>query len=221
MGGIEMSVFKSRDEWLQNRRNGLGGSDMAAVMGLSPSKDNVQLWREKTGKAEAVDIGRKEYVKYGHAVEPLMRQLFALDHPELMVGYTDNNSWHNTDHPWAVASLDGWLTDNAGQIGILEIKTTTIQRSSDWDKWTGCIPMNYYCQVLFYMGVIEAEYAWLRAHIRYTSHGEPKAQIADYRIDRANPDVENDIEYLMAAGREFWNGHVLTGIPPARILPDI
>ena len=39
----------NREEWLQARRRGIGGSDAAAVLGLSPWKSNVRLWEEKTG----------------------------------------------------------------------------------------------------------------------------------------------------------------------------
>lgn len=40
----------NRDQWLQVRKNGIGGSDAAAAVGLSPYKSQLELWLEKTGR---------------------------------------------------------------------------------------------------------------------------------------------------------------------------
>ena len=57
---VTKQVFGSREEWLQARRNHIGGSDAAACVGMSPYKDNVQLWEEKMGLVEPEDISDKE-----------------------------------------------------------------------------------------------------------------------------------------------------------------
>ena len=44
---VTKKLFNSREEWLQGRKNHIGGSDAAACVGLNPYKDNVQLWEEK------------------------------------------------------------------------------------------------------------------------------------------------------------------------------
>lgn len=75
-------VCKDRAEWLEARRDGLGASDAAAVLGISPWKTNVQLWEEKCRLVQPEDIGDKPAVQYGNDAEPLLRQFFALDHPE-------------------------------------------------------------------------------------------------------------------------------------------
>ena len=54
---------KSREEWLQERKKGIGGSDAAVVIGKSKWKNNVQLWEEKTGRIETPDISDKPYVQ--------------------------------------------------------------------------------------------------------------------------------------------------------------
>ena len=46
---VTKKLFNSREEWLQGRKNHIGGSDAAACVGLNPYKDNVQLWEEKVG----------------------------------------------------------------------------------------------------------------------------------------------------------------------------
>ena len=212
--------FRNREEWLRNRKNGLGGSDIAAVIGANPWMSNVELWEIKTGKRQQADISEKPFVQYGHDAEEHIRALFALDHPELVVNYTDWNSWSNLSFPWAVASLDGWTTEIATlRRGVLEIKTSEIQRSTDWEKWEGGIPQQYFCQVLFYMAVIEADFADLRAAIRYTAkEGDKRTTIRDYHIERS--EVEEDIAYLMEQGGKFWD-QVENGIRPALLLPEI
>ena len=52
-------LVDNRTDWLKARRKGIGGSDAASVLGISPWKSNVQLWEEKTGIAEPEDISDK------------------------------------------------------------------------------------------------------------------------------------------------------------------
>ena len=42
------SAMADRQAWLQERRSGLGGSDVAAIIGASPWKTYAALWAEKT-----------------------------------------------------------------------------------------------------------------------------------------------------------------------------
>ena len=57
--------FNSREEWLQARKNHIGGSDASACVGMNPYKDNVQLWEEKKGLIIPEDISERDYVQYG------------------------------------------------------------------------------------------------------------------------------------------------------------
>lgn len=84
----QVIICKDRAEWLEARKDGLGASDAAALLGLSPWKTNVQLWEEKCGLVIPEDIGDKPYVRYGNDAEPLLRSFFALDHPEYRVSFT-------------------------------------------------------------------------------------------------------------------------------------
>ena len=117
-------ILNSRKEWLKNRRKGIGGSEISSVVGCNPYMDNVTLWEIKTGRREADDISDKLYVQYGTQAEEYLRALFSLDFPQYKVVYEENNSFTNDRYPFAQASLDGWLLDNKGRTGILEIKTT-------------------------------------------------------------------------------------------------
>lgn len=215
MSKIKMVTYRSRKGWLEHR-TGIGGSEAAAILGLNPWTSNLDLYNYKTGKDIPPDISNKDVVKFGHKAEASIRQLFALDHPEYKVDYKANNSWSNEDYPWAQASLDGWLTDQEGRLGILEIKTTEIMRDRDWEKWDDRIPDNYYVQVNHYMMVLEAEFAVLRAYIRYHKRGDKRIAIRDYLIERK----QEEIDYLKEKEREFWE-HVEKKTPPALILPGL
>lgn len=188
------------------------------MLGLNPYLSNVSLWELKTGRREQEDISEKPYVKYGHAAEQHLRELFGLDFPEYEVGYIDNNSFKNDKYPWAKASLDGWLTDKDGRKGVLEIKTTEILNSMHKEKWHDKIPDNYYCQVLLYMAVIEADFAILKAQLKTSFDGMPYIQTKHYHIERQ--EVQEDIEYIMKQGAEFWE-YVKADKKPPLVLPNI
>jgi putative phage-type endonuclease len=215
---VEMKILANHAEWLENRKNGIGGSEISAVVGCNPYLNNVELWKLKTGKRQAEDISEKPYVKYGTKSEEHLRELFKLDFPEYSVEYVENNSFRNNRFPWAQASLDGWLTDQEGRKGILEIKTTEILQSMQREKWKNQIPQNYYCQVLFYMAVLEADFAVLKAQLKTVFDGVPYLQTKHFKIERE--EVQDDIDYLMDKGAEFWK-YVEKGNKPPLILPDI
>lgn len=215
---VKMTILKDREEWLKNRYNGIGGSEISAVVGCNPYLDNVTLWKIKTGQVTPEDISEKSYVKYGTQAEMHLRGLFRLDFPEYEVEYIENNSFKNDRFPWALASVDGWLTDADGRKGILEIKTTEILQSMQKEKWNKQIPMNYYCQCLFYMAVLEAEFCVLKAQLKTIYDGIPYLQTKHYKIERS--EVEEDIKFLMSEGAKFWEYVKSRKIPPLR-LPEI
>ena len=217
MPDIKMKVMKNLKEWLENRKK-IGGSDAAAIIGQNPYKSNVELWKEKTGRSIPEDISEKPYVKYGTEAEGFLRELFKLDYPDYKVEYVENNSFENEHFPFAQASLDGLLYDKDGRLGILEIKTTNIMQSQQKEKWNERIPDNYYCQVLHYMAVLEADFAVLKAQLKYDFGESVCLQTRHYKIERE--DVEDDIAYLMQKEKEFWE-KVETGKRPALLLPEI
>ena len=216
---VTMRCFNSRKEWLQARTSCIGGSDAAAIIGLNPYKSNVELWEEKVGLRKPPNISDKPYVQYGNAAEPLLRKLFELDHPEMVVSYFEHNMWRNDQFPFAHASLDGWMWEReTGKDGILEIKTSEILNAGQWSKWNDKIPDNYYVQCCHYLMVTEYDFVVLKAQLKTTRDEDVRLDTRHYRIDRA--DVEQDIEYLAAAEEKFaW--HVANKVRPALVLPEI
>lgn len=215
---VTMKVLRTREDWLEARKSGIGGSDASAVVGLNPWKSNVELWEEKVGIKDAPDISGNPRVIYGTKAEPLLRQLFILDFPQYKVEYEENNSWSNDRYPWAKASLDGWLTDKDGRKGILEIKTADILSSMSREKWNRGVPDNYFAQALWYMAVTESEFAIIKAQLRREFDGDVRMDTRHYFIERE--EVQDQIEWLMDEGRRFWDLVQLRQRPALR-LPEI
>lgn len=210
----------TREEWLEERKHGIGGSDAATILGLNPYKTTIQLWEEKTGRREAEDISEKPYVKYGTNAEDLLRQLFALDFPQYEVRREENTIIKHPEYPFLFASLDGKLIDKeTGEMGILEIKTTNILQSMQKEKWRDKIPDNYYCQVLHYLNVTGYSFVILKAQLKYDYDGEIKLDTRHYKILRE--EVEDDLKKLLEEEIEFWTKYVETGIRPPLTLPTI
>lgn len=215
---VEMIQLNDRAEWLEARKNRIGGSDAACIVGMNPYRSNVELWEIKTGQVEAEDISDKPYVKYGTEAEARLRALFALDFPQFKVSYEENNMWLNDKYPFAHASLDGWLEDEDGRKGILEIKTTNILQSMQKEKWKNRIPDNYFIQVLHYLMVTEFDFAILKAQLKYDYDGDIMLTTKHYKIER--DEVKDDIEYLQKAEKDFYSA-IKEKRRPSLVLPAI
>lgn len=215
---VEMIQLKDRAEWLEARKNRIGGSDAACIVGMNPYRSNVELWEIKTGQVEAEDISDKPYVKYGSEAEQHLRELFKLDFPQYKVSYVEDNMWLNDKYPFAHASLDGWLEDEQGRKGILEIKTTNILQSMQKEKWKNRIPDNYYIQVLHYLMVTEFDFAILKAQLKYDYDGDIMLTTKHYKIER--DEVQDDIEYLQKAEKDFYSA-IKEKRRPSLVLPAI
>lgn len=210
----------NRQTWLNKRKSGLGGSDAAAVIGRNPWLSNVDLWEIKTGRKQQADVSDKEAVKYGIAAENLLIDLFKLDYPNYDVKHIDFDLLTDKTNPFLIASLDGRLIEReTGRTGVLEIKTTEIRRASDWDKWDGQVPDNYFCQVIHYLGVTGCDFAILKAQIKHYKDGVPTLTTRHYYFDAAV--YEEDIAFLRQKEIEFWQEYVEKDVCPPLILPQI
>jgi predicted phage-related endonuclease len=126
--------------------------------------------------------------------------------------------WVNDKYPFAHASLDGWLEDENGRRGILEIKTTNVLSSMAKEKWKGAVPQNYHIQVLHYMMVFEADFAVLKARLKFDYDGEIVIHERHYFFERY--ELESDIKALEEAERNFYQ-YIIEDKRPPLILPNI
>lgn len=168
----EFIVIENEDHasWLKARTYGIGGSDASAIVGMNPYKTNIDLFEEKIGRRIPEDISDKPYVRYGTLAEEHIRALFSFEYPEYKVFYHENRILRSKAYPFLQASLDGELEDEEGRKGILEIKTTNILQSMQYEKWKDRIPDNYYIQVLHYLLVTGYDFVVLRAHLLSRCH---------------------------------------------------
>ncbi|WP_337664221.1 YqaJ viral recombinase family protein [Suilimivivens sp.] len=215
---VEMMQLCSREEWLQARAGRIGGSDASAILGMNPYRTNIELWQIKTGQLVPEDISDKPYVKYGTEAEQYLRELFKLDFPEYQVCYEENNMFLNGKYPFGHASLDGWLIDQNGRLGVWECKTTNILQSMQKEKWDHRIPDNYYIQILHYLLITEFDFAILKAQLKSEFGGEIYIQTKHYKIERS--EVQADIDLLESSERKFWK-QVQERKRPDLILPNI
>lgn len=213
-----METFGSREEWLAARGNSIGGSDIAAVIGISPWMSNTDLFFLKTGKIKRPEETPNALIEYGQRAEEHLRELFQLDFPEYKVLYVPNNLWRNSEMPYAHVSLDSWLIDENGRFGVLEIKTATIQSGRQKEKWNEGVPNHYYAQVLWEMAVTEAEFGILVAQLKYERDDDVLKVTRHYKVTREQ--ARADIRRLKEAGEAFWKC-VEEGVAPATILPSI
>jgi len=225
---VSINPPSEREQWLELRKQGIGSSDAAAIVGMNPYKTNIELWEEKTGRRSPEDIGHKPVVRYGNDAERPLRELFAFDYPQYDVFYEEFKIFKNQEHPFICATLDGWLDDKAPNpefrsgsygTGILEIKTTKIMSGGQVQQWRDRIPDVYYIQVLHQLLATGFSFAILKAQIKFDFGESLRLETKHYHIERS--EVENDLNYLKSKEIEFWTKYVMKDVRPNLLLPNI
>lgn len=196
--------LKNKDEWLNERKLRITGTLISAIVGENPYMTNTQAYQLFKGTFVMDDISNKSQVVYGKKAEPFIRELFALDHPQYeVIPPNDNELVLHSEYDFMAGSPDGYLYDKDGNFGILEIKTSEIVSSQHREKWRdGNVPMNYYCQVLWYMFITNAKFAVLHAQLKYTDGVDVWTTRKDYEF--YSEQVKDDIEWLRKSAIEFW-----------------
>lgn len=155
---------KDRKEWLMHRQSGIGSSEVGTILGLNPWDTPYQLWRRKMG----MDAPKEENfaMKAGHYLEDAVSKFFE-DATGTQIIKASEGDWLivNREKEYLRVSPDRtfWLpgmAKNNKNKGILECKTT--QMNVDQEN----IPMHWYCQLQYQLGVAELQYgalAWLTA----------------------------------------------------------
>lgn len=211
--------FSNEEEWHKLRGKGLGGSDIASVLGENKYKSKHQLWLEKTNKVKPEQISNEAIVT-GNLLEPiLIDQYYALFRNEVeRVLDVKSISLSRKDKPYMRANLDGAYFDKEGKLTILEIKTSTIQNLAMLQNWgvdeegNEQIPFNYYCQCLWYLLVTGADKVVLYAHLEIPWGKQPHGETRKAVINKE--DVKEDMKYIQQHADVFWDT-VLKDIEPA------
>lgn len=189
-------------QWVQFRKNGIGGSDVASIMGLNKYSSPLNVWLIKTGREESPDLSSKEAVEWGNRLEDVVADKFASEHHELKV-YRKNATLISKARPWAFANLDRCVTDKKGNVGVLEIKTVGSRRAGDWDNG---VPIYYLTQVMHYLAVTGYRYAWVAVLVG----GQ---EFREYFVPRDEEDIAAINEHVDT----FWHDFVETDTAPTLI----
>ena len=204
--------FETRGDWLAGRsEQGIGGSEAAAAVGLSPWQTPLELWKLKIGAIPPKDLTGNAAVEQGNRMEPILRVFYAAIHPEYTVTNYPYDLLFQNERPWLFATLDGELEEDNGRHGILEIKTATPNGKAGWEKWAnGQMPGNYYAQILHQLLATGFDFVRLFAAL-YSMNGD--ITLREYEIER--DDVKDDLEWLLEQETAFWEHNVLGGNMPA------
>jgi putative phage-type endonuclease len=213
---LERIHYPNRKKWLSERICGIGASEAAAVLGISPFMSNTELWEIKTGIRERKDISDNENVQNGIRLEGPLRELFRAEHPEYDVEHYPYDVLYQTERPYLRATLDGELLEKeTGRKGVLEIKTALLTRKEQWEHWKNGVAQWYYIQNIGQLAATGYDFVVLYAKLQ-GMNGD--SQLRTYTIERK--DHEESIVYLIEKLDEFWQ-KVQRKERPAKILPEL
>jgi putative phage-type endonuclease len=191
-----------REKWLDVRKQGIGASDAAAAVGISPYQSPLELWLIKTGrdsdmpKPNPDDESSPMY--WGNILEPIVAQHYTKRTGNKVRKVNAVLQHPDTDKHWMLANLDYTVTHNS-DVQILECKT-----AGEWGAkhWRDGVPEYVQCQVQHQLAVTGKQ----AADVCVLLCGQ---EIKIYRIERD----EALIEKLIALERQFWHC-VETDTPP-------
>lgn len=183
----------SREDWLKERRHSIGGSDAAAVMGLSKWATPYTVYLDKLGVLEAKE--ETEAMRQGRDLEAYVAERFAEATGKRV--RRENAILRNEDYPFAHADVDRLVV---GERAGLECKTTStldVRKFRDVE-----FPEQYYAQCVHYLAVTGLD----RWYLAVLVLGK---EFHTYTLERD----EDEIKALMDTERDFWK-HVESETPP-------
>ena len=119
-----------RTQWLLERRKGVCGTDASTVLGINPYNSILCLWKEKTGQLPIEENGN-QYTYFGNVLEPVVKQEF-MKRTGLKVR-AKNAILQSGEYPFMLADLDGITVDDENTPAILEIKTASEYKRSEFE----------------------------------------------------------------------------------------
>lgn len=188
------TVGMSREEWLEHRRRTIGGSDAAAIVGLSNWATPLTVYMDKKGlipdKPDSIPM------RIGRELEETVARLWMEETGKKC--QRRNAILINPRIPFAHANVDRWVVgENAG----LECKTTSEMNMKTFRG--GEYPANYYVQCMHYMALTGADRWYLAVLVG-------NRELFTFTIERD----EAEIIALMEQEKAFYENHLLPDIMP-------
>jgi putative phage-type endonuclease len=144
-----------REQWLRERRSGLGGSDVAAILGISPFNTALDVWLDKRG--EKPDLEQTEAMWWGHALEDAMAQRYALETGSTCIN--PSRIFRHREYDFLLGTPDRLVVNFSGEV----VRGLEIKVPGSRDGWgepgTDEVPDYYLVQCCHYMAVCDVN-AW-------------------------------------------------------------
>ena len=190
-----------RTAFLERRKSGIGGSDVAAVLGVSKWKTPYQLWLDKT--SDKVEEKESDILHFGTVLEQVIADEYARRNNVKVL--RRNQMFRHAEHPELIANIDRYIVGGK----ILECKTCSAYAADKFGEGGDEVPDEYLLQVQHYMHVTGYHSSDLAVLI---GGNEYRQFSLTYDADLAN----------YAAGRcvEFWRAYVLPHVPPPATAND-
>lgn len=187
-------------EQLQERANYMGGSDAAAIMGLSKWKTPLMVYMAKVypnpDNTETKIGGKNEAAYWGQELEDIVAKNFAKETGKRVQRV--NKTLVHPEYPFICANLDRTVV---GEDALLEVKTASAYKADEWvdDE----IPMEYVIQVMEYLAITGDKGAYFACLL-----GGQKF------VWKYIPRDEELIKQIIDAMVNFWNTYIIPKTPP-------
>lgn len=187
----------SKTTWHAQRTQGIGGSEIAAVLGLDPYETPYSVWEKKTGRVPPFEGNAA--TERGNLLEPAIVAFFEKASGHKAYAFPKNKVLRHPEHPFLLGTPDRGVALKSGD-GILECKSTRKAITAD------TIPLGWLFQVQWYLGITGRKrgfLAWIGGSLEF-----------DWREVEASESIFQD---MAAEAAKFWNDYVLTDTPPPPI----
>ena len=203
------------NKWIEDRKSGIGGSDIAAILGISPWKTALDVWLDKTGQAQDA-LSDAEAVRWGTLLEDVVAREYA-DRTDNAVQRI-NRILRHPKNEWAIGNIDRAIVAPGSRVrvagdggtllgaqGLLEVKTASAYKAGEWgrDGDEDAVPVHHQAQVMWYLGITGLQWADVAALIG----GQRMVIRRIYRDDET-------IAAMLERASAFWHQHVLKRQPP-------
>lgn len=188
--------------WHDFRRQGVGASDISALIGLSRYASPTSLYYEKLGLLEPDEETQRQRI--GKRMEALLAAEF---HDETGLYVVGEQTWvTHPEHTFARCTLDGLVSESPTNADLDSVIATWEAKSDGRFGWPDGIPHNIRAQCVFQMGVTSVRHCFLT--VMFAGFN-----IKHYEIP-FDDEARSDWLFMLDAARTFWTQHVLTGTPP-------
>jgi len=199
--------YRDREEWLAERKTGIGGSDAAAVLGVSPYKSALDLWREKISDTPEPDLETPPILR-GRYLEPVAADLYARQ-TERQIRRQPMR--RHPEHAFMIGNVDRQIlaTGSVETTGALEIKCPGL-RVFAGVKARG-LPEHMTVQLMHYLAVLG--YSWGS----FALFNAENWSLIHFDLE-ADPQL---IATLIEREHEFWTKYVVPRVEPPQEAPPV